>query len=156
MICIKTGQDIFPLGGTGACANVPTNGTKSSHSPCITADGQYANGPCYMVSGMGTAKVTVTRKLASCPAGSGISHVDFVAKDPGVTRTFTPTPTITPTPTPFKPGSVPLGGSGLFPDVPGAGGSSGTAYGIVAGILAAVAVGALALGGAAWYRCRIR
>ena len=107
MVCIKTGADIFPLLGTGDCANVATNGTKSSHSHCITADGQYANGPCYAVSGIGTAKVTVTRKLATCPLGSGISHVDFLAKgDPGTsTPTDTPvpptdTPTNTPTDTP--------------------------------------------------------
>ena len=48
-----------------------------------------------------------------------------------------------------------LGGGGVFPGVPGAGGSSGVDYGIVAGVLAAVTAGALALGGAAWYRRRM-
>ena len=66
----------------------------------------------------------------------------------GPTATATPTPT----PTPIKPGDVPLGGGGVYPEVLGAGGSSGADYGIVAGLLAA-----LALGGAAWYaRRRLR
>ena len=65
-----------------------------------------------------------------------------------------PTPTLTPTPTPIKPGDVPLGGSGVLPDVPGTGGSSWAGYGIVAGVLAAVTAGAFALGGAAWYARR--
>ena len=71
------------------------------------------------------------------------------------TATATATATPTPTPTPIKPGDVPLGGSGVFPNVPGTGGSSGVGYGVVAGVLAAVTAGALALGGAAWYRRRI-
>ena len=93
MICIKAGQAIFPLLGTGDCANVATNtnGDKSGHSHCITANGQYADGPCYMVSGIGTAKVTVTRKPASCPQGSGISHVDFLTEaTPTVSKIHNP------------------------------------------------------------------
>ncbi len=101
MICIKTGQGVFPLAGTLDCANVETDAgppPRSSHSQCITTDGQYADGPCYAVSGIGTAKVTVTRKLATCPPGSGISHVDFL-EDPSNTPTPTPfTPTVTETP----------------------------------------------------------
>ena len=89
MICIKTGQGVFPLAGAGDCANVETDAgppPRSSHSECITVDGQYADGPCYAVSGLGTAKVTVTRKPATCPSGSGISHVDFL-EDPATTPT---------------------------------------------------------------------
>ncbi len=64
---------------------------------------------------------------------------------------------VEPPPTP-----TPIGGIGLFPRAPGApletGGSSGAGTGVLAAVLAsAVAAGATALGGAAWYtRRRLR
>ena len=292
----------------------PAPPPRSPHSPCIDSDpvGAIADGPCYNVSGIGTAKVTVSRKPATCPTGSGISHVDFVS-DPqqttltvnkvvinnqggtlgkgaftlridgspvtngvankvtvgthtvsevavaGYAATFSgdcdasgsvilalgdkktctitnddigprltvnkvvinddggtavkgnftlridgnivangvqtklsvgkhvvseddptglgynlvtiggdcaadgnitlalgdkKTCTITNDDKVFKPGDVPLGGVGIFPDVPGAGGSPGTGYGVVAGVLATVAAGAIALGYVAWYARR--
>ena len=54
--------------------------------------------------------------------------------------------------------SVPLGGIGSYPDSAGlpleAPDSSGGSYGVLAGVFAAVTVGAVALGGAAWYARR--
>ena len=134
MICIKTGQAIFPLLGDGDCANVATDTTKSSHSQCITADGQYANGPCYMVSGIGTAKVTVTRKPASCPGGSGISHVDFLAKPKTV-------------------GGISADGELRALPLETAS-SSGPNAGLLAGVAAALIASTVALGSAAWYTRR--
>ena len=83
---------------------------------------------------------------------AGAAYVfDLLLSKPTATQTPTATGTPTNTPTPPPP---PLGGSGVFPDVPGAGGSSGRNNGVVAGVLAAVTAGALALGGAAWYARR--
>lgn len=61
-----------------------------------------------------------------------------------VTLEEQPAPTATPTPTP-----VVLGGSGEYPDLPAGRNSGG-----LAGIAAAVAAGAVALGGAAWWARR--
>ena len=83
------------------------------------------------------------------PDGSAITLLRDESKGP----TPTATPTATPTPTPLSE-PPPLGGSGLFPEVPGAGGSSGVGYGVVAGVLAAVTAGAIALGYVAWYARR--
>ena len=105
------------------------------------------------------ASLTVTADWSAQPhlfdISENICPVSATGKDTiKAANPPTSTPTVTPTPTPIKPGDVPLGGSGVFPDVPGTGGSSGADYGIVVGVLAAVTAGALALGGAAWYARR--
>ena len=171
-----TGSANFATAGTQAI-NVATNGQNNSgQTPATAATAAQAAGIDRLdFEAVGSPSVTAILAAAFpgpsekvAPGGSPVgpqprgfvmnvnTFADFEAaiavKIPIVIGpTDTPTPTVTPTPTDFKPGSVPLGGSGLFPDVPGAGGSSGTGYGIVAGVLAAVAVGALGLGGAAWY-----
>ena len=65
-----------------------------------------------------------------------------------------PTPTTTPTPDPS------VGGIAELPEVAGApletGGSSGGNAGVLAGVAGAVAAGAVAMGGAAWYARRRR
>ena len=71
---------------------------------------------------------------------------------PTPTPTATPTATATPNvPPPTAP--PPLGGSGLFPEVPGAGGSS-MPIALVTGIAVAIAAGATTFAGAAWYARR--
>ena len=66
----------------------------------------------------------------------------------------------TPTPTPCPPEGCPVGGIAELPDVAGrpleAQDSSGFRASVRGGVLAAVAAGALALGGAAWYARRRR
>ena len=86
-------------------------------------------------------------------AGGSNAGAEYVFQEPPPTPTATDTPTPTATP---PPGQLPLGGSGVFPDTPGADGSSGLSYRVLAGIFAAVTAGALALGGAAWYARRRR
>ena len=70
------------------------------------------------------------------------------------TATLTNTPVVPPTSTNTPPGITPppLGGSGVFPDVAGSGGSSPIA--LVTGIAVAVAAGATTLVGTAWYARR--
>ena len=67
-------------------------------------------------------------------------------------------PTLPPTPTPTPTEGPPLGGIGAYPDSAElpleAPDSSGSNYGVLAGIFAAVTAGAIALGGAAWYARR--
>ena len=67
---------------------------------------------------------------------------------PTNTPNATPTPTHTATPVP----PTPIGGVGIFPGTPGAGADTGGVA--VLTWLAAVAAGAVALGGAAWYARR--
>jgi hypothetical protein len=81
-ICIKSGKDAI-------------EGEK--HSDLITEDGTIDD--CYVVAGLGTDEVTVTRE--DDEACKGISHVDYgTAGAPTPTPTPTPTPEVTPTPTP--------------------------------------------------------
>jgi hypothetical protein len=85
-ICIKSGEGAI-------------EGEK--HSGLITEDGTIDG--CYVVDGLGTDEVTVTRvDDEDCKE---ISHVDF--------RVATaPTPTPTPTPTPFEPTPTPTATEG--------------------------------------------
>ena len=96
--------------------------------------------------------VSNTSRVLACGIPPWPDHCQGTDDQDSVTVNVV-TPTITPTPTPIKPGDVPLGGSGVFPDVPGTGGS-GVDYGIVAGLLAAVTAGAIAVGYVAWYARR--
>ncbi len=77
---------------------------------------------------------------------------------PTPTNTLTPTntPTARPSPTPTAPPAV--GGIAELPEVAGTpletDGSSGPSAGLLAGVVGATAIGAIALGGAAWYTRR--
>ena len=95
---------------------------------------------------------------AALPGGDHVVTLTVVDSDGNTaSRSIEIRVTLPPVPTPTPAEGPPLGGGGVLPLVPGAGGSSGGAYGIVAGVLAAVTAGALALGGAAWYaRRRLR
>ena len=78
--------------------------------------------------------------------------VDVLGIEPKPTPTTTPTFTPTPTATP-----IPVGGIAKLPAVataPLEASSSSVGTGLVAGIVAALAVGVLAMGGAAWYARR--
>lgn len=85
---------------------------------------------------------------------------DTPTVNPTATDTPTPTPTNSPTPTPTNtPPAPPVGGVAELPDVdPSAleqSHSSGGIEGVVvAGVIAAVAAGAVTLGGMAWYARR--
>jgi len=85
-VCIKSGSNTF----NGVTHSVPlANGTYDHNGNLVAANNPLA---CYMISGVGTQTVTVTRlqDTSNCQA---ISHIDV----PFTMATATPTPTSTPT-----------------------------------------------------------
>jgi hypothetical protein len=103
------------IGQTAVTERCPEGGIRDESSPftftapagqvvtdvCIKAGTQAdlpAGTGCYVVTGIGTPTVTVTR-IGSGPECKEISHVDFFT-GPGPTPTPPPTPTPTPPPTP--------------------------------------------------------
>src|SRR3989344_779643 len=83
-VCIKAGNDMFGDGHSDSLGNGIYNGTSGN--------------PCYVVSGVGTQIVTVTR-IGSGSTCKEISHID-VYSGTIPPSTPTPTPTDDPTPTP--------------------------------------------------------
>lgn len=98
-ICIHSGSNMF--GGT-------------QHSGLLS-DGTYESG-CYVVSGVNTQTVTVTRVGSESPSCQGLSHIDIFyspnstptpSPSPSSNPSSSPAPTPTPTPTPELTSSTP-------------------------------------------------
>lgn len=83
-VCIKSGDNTFP-------------GDKQ-HSELITTNGTFGNNDCFVVSGIGTSTVTVTKNPQASDCKT-VSHID-VNTETAPTATPIPTPTSTPTSTP--------------------------------------------------------
>ena len=161
----------LPTGGGMVCWGGPVDHTNPAQYVDCVAYGTYS-GPSNVHVGTPTSLDADGHSLQRTQDTAN-NAADFACGDPAsptnnagssaslaatvscsaATATPAPTPTSTPTPTPG-----PVGGIAELPAVAGtpleAGGSSGPSANVVAGVAAAVAAGALALGGAAWYARR--
>ena len=129
----------------------------ASGSPCkIIADVLQCNVGTLGAGGSFSVKVSAVTDLGNC----GILTATMTVEVDGIVvavqvTTFEVSCPATPTPTPGTPPPTPIGGIGIFPDLPG-GDSAGGSAGALAAVIAALAAGVATAVGAVWHNRRRR